>query len=465
MGASGTLVIEAPEQLDAELLEELRGRDRRLLLAAEVDGDDKGALIVRAHNGVPFYEAKWRDLTGTQRKRRLGRAWVEKSGDEWVKRRGKKQPGYLAERRAYALMPKVIAAHEAELRTMTPALRQATFAETARAWLDYLETEKRVKPSTLSAYGSLLAEPAENRKARIMRGFGEHLLRSITTRDVRKFLSKLDREDISPRTVNIHRQVLHSIFEFASREETFGLAANPVAGTEKRPEDGSKPGETFEPAEVMSFADAARAGLHRGRGGYGHSDYSLATLEEWQRINDQDAALFTIAAFTGLRLGELLALRWCDVDLLGGVLIVSRAMSDGQETSTKSRRARTIPLAAQAVTAFKSLLTRERFTSRGDFVFCRSDGGPLDRSAVRKRFIRAQEAAKIRVRRFHDLRHTFGTLAVRRFDLVAVKEMMGHAKLSTTERYLHSKPRPTDAALLTAIFDEREEGRALALAA
>lgn len=56
------------------------------------------------------------------------------------------------------------------------------------------------------------------------------------------------------------------------------------------------------------------------------------------------------------------------------------------------------------------------------------------------------------MRRFHDLRHTFGSLAIREFDLVAIKNMMGHAKLSTTERYLHTKPRPDDAAKLTDIF-------------
>jgi len=62
----------------------------------------------------------------------------------------------------------------------------------------------------------------------------------------------------------------------------------------------------------------------------------------------------------------------------------------------------------------------------------------------------------VRVRRFHDLRHTFGSLAIRRFDIRAVKEMMGHASLTTTERYLHSKPRPGDSAKLTAIFAVEE---------
>jgi integrase len=56
------------------------------------------------------------------------------------------------------------------------------------------------------------------------------------------------------------------------------------------------------------------------------------------------------------------------------------------------------------------------------------------------------------VRRFHDLRHTFGSLAIQQFDVVAVKDMMGHSRLTTTERYLHSKPRPGDAAKLTKAF-------------
>ncbi len=360
-------------------------------------------------------------------------------------------------------MAQVIEAHETVLRETTPSLRQALFDEAVLAWLDYLKTEKRIKPSTLAGYRSLLARQIGKRKARIMRAFGGRRLFSITQKEVREFLAKLDREDISARTVNIHRQVLHSIFEFARREDSFGLPSNPVAGTTKRPEDGAKPIEIFEPDEIRAIARAAREGLHRGKGGYPHSVYSMETEREWQRINDQDAALFTFAAFTGLRLGELLALRWRGVDLKGGMMIVSRAMSEGEETSTKSRRPRSVPLAQQAKDALELVRRRRHFTSRNDIVFCRADGNPLDRSAVRTRFIRAQEKASVRVRRFHDLRHTFGSLAIRRFDLVAVKEMMGHSKLTTTERYLHSKPRPTDAAMLTTIFAEHVDGGQLAL--
>jgi integrase len=397
----------------------------------------------------------------TQRRKRLGPAWVELNDEgKWVPRRGRIRHGYLDERRAYPLMAQVIEEHEERLRRDIPERSAAMFEEAADAWLEHLRTEKRVKPSTLVNYGILLAQPddgPEPRKARIMRAFGGRGLFDISSKDVRTFLSRLDREELSPRTVNIHRQVLHAIFEFARREESFGLPDNPAATTSKRPEDGPAPVETFEPDEIRAIAAAARAGLHRRRSGYPNSIYSTDTQEEWQRIGDQDASLFIVAATTGLRIGELGALRWRDVDLEEGFLTVSRALSAGQETSTKSRRSRVVPLAAQGREELESLRERQHFLSREDYVFCRPDGGPLDRSAVRTRFIRAQEAAGVRVRRFHDLRHTFGSLAIRRFDLVSVKEMMGHSKLTTTERYLHSRPRPSDGMKLTEIFAEEDE--------
>jgi integrase len=423
----------------------------------EIDRRENGALIVRSHKGLPFYEAKWRDATRRQRKRRLGRAWlVSDSNGGWKKRRGRVRDGFLDERRAYREMNQVIAAVEAE-QQISPRKRDARFEDAVEIWMEHLEFEKRAKPSTLDRYRNLLAKPQRDlerqRGARIMREFRGRKLRSITTEDVRRFLSRLDREDISARTVNIHRQILHSVFEYARRKDTFGLRYNPVADTGKRPEEGARPVETFEPEEIRAVAEAARSGLHRGRGGYKHSKFTNETDREWARMNEQDAALFLVAAFTGLRLGELLALHWSDVDLDRRILSVSRSMSAGEESSTKSRRARSVPLADQAASELRQLTERQHFTSRNDYVFCRPDGGPLDRSAVRSRFIRAQEKAGLRVRRFHDLRHSFGSLAIQRFDLVAVKDMMGHSKLTTTERYLHSKSRPDDVAKLSMVFE------------
>lgn len=416
-----------------------------------------GALVVRTSaTGSPQYEAKWRDSKRRQMKRRLGPAWLERNEDGgWRRRRGRVRAGFLDERRAHVEMARAIAEHEEEL-SREPLNRTATFEDASAAWLDHLEHEKRVKPSTLEDYRLMLADPSmprrgrQERSARLMRVFGGRKLATITSVDVARFLAALDREAVSARTVNKHRQVLHAIFEYAKRDDVFGLRENPVSRTEKRPEGGPKPIETFEPEEVHAIARAAREGRHRPRPNH---DYSPETRAEWQRVNDQDASLFIVAAFTGLRLGELIALRWSDVDFAGARLTVARAMSAGEEAgTTKSRRFRVVPLADQAAAELERLSHRPHFTGRGDFVFCRTDGGPLDRTTVRKRFHRAQLGAGVRVRRFHDLRHTFGSLAIRNLDSVTVQAMMGHSRLATTERYLHSKPRTDDAARLSSAF-------------
>jgi integrase len=419
-----------------------------------------GALLTRERKGGKvMYEAKWRDSTRTQRKRTLGRAWLEPDGEgDLVKPRGRIRPGFLDEQRAHVAMAKLIAEHEEELERR-PTSPEATFDDAVEAWLDYLEHEKRAKPATMRGYRTMVCSPQPSRprgkprKARLMRTFGGRKLADITTGDVNRFLSGLDLETISARQVNMHRQVLHSIFAYCMRADTFGLRENPASMTVKRPEPGAKPIDIFEPAEVLAVAEAARLGEHRGQGGYTHSRYSAETMAEWRRINEQDAALIVIAGFTGLRMGELRALRWEDVDLENAKVSVSRAMSWDTESSTKSRQMRTVPLAEQAILAFKGLLRRRNFVGRSDFVFVRPDGGSLDRSAVRHRFVAAQKAAGVRVRRFHDLRHTFGSIAIRKFDLVSVQAMMGHSKITTTQRYLHSKPRPDDAAKLTELFE------------
>jgi hypothetical protein len=190
-----------------------------------INASDKGVLIVRAYKGRPFYEAMWRNGTRRQRKRRLGRAWLEQDpSGTWIKRRGRVQDGYLDEKRAYREMGRVIAEVEAEPQPK-PGDRDALFDDAASAWLDHLENERRAKPSTLAGYRNLLAEPRHGDRtqkgARIMCAFGGQKLRGISTDDIRRFLSKIDKEEVSARTVNIHRQVLHAIFQHAMRGDAF----------------------------------------------------------------------------------------------------------------------------------------------------------------------------------------------------------------------------------------------------
>lgn len=105
-----------------------------------------------------------------------------------------------------------------------------------------------------------------------------------------------------------------------------------------------------------------------------------------------------------------------------------------------------------AAEALRTLKERSRFTKRTDLVFCGIDGGILDGRSLYKRYQQTQIAAGIRPRRFHDLRHTFGSLAIRTFDLRAVHDMMGHVSTSTTQQYLHSRPRADDAQKPAKVF-------------
>jgi integrase len=86
-------------------------------------------------------------------------------------------------------------------------------------------------------------------------------------------------------------------------------------------------------------------------------------------------------------------------------------------------------------------------------VFCNALGRSLDSSALRRRFKRARDAAGLRPLRFHDLRHTYGSLlAAAGVDLVTIQAAMGHGALVTTGRYLHARPAADQAAVFTQAF-------------
>jgi hypothetical protein len=100
---------------------------------------------------------------------------------------------------------------------------------------------------------------------------------------------------------------------------------------------------------------------------------------------------------------------------------------------TKSGRVRRV-LADQAAAALERMSRCKHFTDPDDLVFCNVLGRSLDDSALRRRYRRAQVAAGVRPLRFHDLRHTFGSLLAIRVDVVTIQKAMGHSALATTSR-------------------------------
>lgn len=418
--------------------------------------------IIRAgREGRPKWNAKW-SRGGRQIWRTIGPAWVEPDGHGgWRRRRGRPADGHLTEPEAVATMLSLVAEHDADQTRLEREAeerrrRGVTVRELAAEWLEHIARVKGAKPSTLNDYRSLLAEPGVPHRrgngrthGRLMASFGDRPINKVDVREVELFLRGLDHEGLSARNVNKHRQVLSAIFNYARRPATYALPANPVEGTDKRREAPPASLDFYEPEEIEALARAASAGQHRGP-----QPVELPADERAARAAEDahDAELFRVLAYTGLRLGEAVALRWADVDFGARRLIVQRALSGDTETTTKAHRVRHVGLATAAAEALARLAGRGDFTARDDYVFCSRLGRRLDPSAIRRRFKSAAAAAGLRPLKLHGLRHGAGSLLAREADAVAVQAFLGHSKLTTTERYMHAKARPDDLARLDRAF-------------
>lgn len=406
--------------------------------------------------GQPVWAVKWRSADGERVRRRLGTAaWVVREVDgEWSPRSGRPAPGHLSEyqaRRSVAELIRRVEAERAELRREDAAENRRlaaaagpTFRSLAHAWLEDVADVQGAKPSTLRDYRSMLAEPGVPHRrgdgrtiGRIMAALGDFVAAEVTTEQVNALLARHAKENVGPRSVNKHRQVLCAIFNFGLRAENVArwrLTSNPAAAAAKRREDKPARLEVFSVEQIEALARAAESGAWRGPREHAKPGGELLRTEE----DAQFAELLRVAAYTGLRRGELVTLRWRDVRWSERVLVVERALSADVEGTTKARRVRYVPLGDQALGALDRLSRRPNFTSEDDYVFAGITGDRLDPSAIRRRYVAARDAAGLPPLRFHDLRHTAGTLLTRVLDPVTVRDVLGHADLKTTERYLHA---------------------------
>lgn len=151
----------------------------------------------------------------------------------------------------------------------------------------------------------------------------------------------------------------------------------------------------------------------------------------------------------------MLALHWSDVDFEQSSIRVFEGHSANTTGKPKSRKSRTVPMIDKVAELLGQLKDRGHHVSKTDLVFVSRDGNNVDGSAVRRRYHATLDAAGLRRLRFHDLRHTFGSLAINVASIVQVQAWMGHADVKTTMRYLHHKSRADDARLLSAAFEPR----------
>jgi integrase len=165
-----------------------------------------------------------------------------------------------------------------------------------------------------------------------------------------------------------------------------------------------------------------------------------------------DVAVYTLAAEAGPRLSEIRGLKVRNVDFGSGLLRFEDGYTTkGGHAGNKGRRVRSAPMSANVRAV---LLPHCQGRSGDELVFEHESkpGEPICGVSLYRRFVSAAKRAGLPVLRFHDLRHSFGTQAIRAFNIYEVQRMMGHRHITTTERYLHYAPDPDAAAKLSRLW-------------
>jgi integrase len=304
---------------------------------------------------------------------------------------------------------------------------RVTVAEAGARYVDHLEHVMERKRTTIQDYRGYLSGHLDPY-------FGDRWIEKTDGGQVMGYLKRKRAQGLSTKTVQNHLTFLHGIFKFARKRGW--VSTNPVASVDRPRQVGSSRRRVryLQPDELDAVVRAVQ-------------DDVLEAVER---------ALYVTAAMTGLRQGELLALRWVDCDWIARRIRVADNYTRGQLDSPKSREGRSVPMADRVAGELERLFQRSRWQAEDDLVFGHPENGHvLDPSKMRKRFARALERARVRKITFHELRHTFGTrLAAAGVPLRAIQEWMGHADAKTTEVYRHYAPDPAGgAALVEGAFE------------
>jgi integrase len=304
-----------------------------------------------------------------------------------------------------------------------PRSNGLTVGEWMTIWLKSLDK----RPRTIEHYEG-------NIRLHIIPGLGSKKLAKLTATDVERFLAGRRAAGLAPRTVHHIRAVLRNALKKAVRNRLIPFNVAAEADPPNVPREEMR---TFDRDQVRKLLVAVKG----------------SPLE----------ALFVLAVGLGMREGELLGLRWSDIDMDRGVVRVARELqwirvsgSEGQREAAlvepKSRTSlRTLPLSAPAVEALRDHRARwrdhklalgDRYLNQWNLLFVGAHGEPLYPKSVWREWRRILAIAELPNIRFHDLRHTAGTLMREQgVDVKVIQEMLGHSSVSTTlDVYGHVTP-------------------------
>jgi integrase len=291
------------------------------------------------------------------------------------------------------------------------------FKDYAELWLNgYIKGMRR--HSTFVRYQDILTRY-------VYSTLGPKLLSEIRRGEIRDLLLKLHRGGLSKSTVTLVKDVISGPLSFAVDEELIHI--NPATGITKRLQLGRDRKIAIEPLtgeEVHLF------------------------LSTCQAKAKEHYPFFLCAFRTGMRLGELLALQWGDVDWHGKFIEVRRSYKLGQLTPTKTGRVRRVDMSDQLIEGLKELYAQRKREAlqegRGEIcetIFHRG-GKHMEQNYIRRVFKQLLTRAGLREIRLHDIRHTFASLLLSNgASPVYVKEQLGHTSIQmTVDIYGHLIP-------------------------
>jgi len=263
--------------------------------------------------------------------------------------------------------------------------RTPKFMEYAKLWLESYVKHLR-RESTYERYCSLL-------ELHVFPVLGKVPLDEIKRGDIRNLLISLLKKNLSWGTVCLVRDVISGPMIQAFDEEL--ITANPVARILKRINEPRNQKKEIDPLN--------------------HEEVALF-LETCLKYYPEHYPFFLTAFRTGMRLGELLALKWGDIDWHGKFILVRRSYKRGRIDHTKTGKQRRVDMTDQLIdTLHDFLLTRKKEaleSGKGmveEFIFHRN-GKPIEQNSIRYPFKRILEKAGLRDIRFHDIRHTYASL-------------------------------------------------------
>jgi len=312
--------------------------------------------------------------------------------------------------------------------TLDPVSSKTLLKEYCENWLDTYTHVNNLKASTTKSY----REALDNYILPLM---GHMPLRSIKKRQVKKLITDLGKRGISRRTEKgLSRNSVRIILA------TLRAILNSVV------DDDILVGN---PAQKVGKFTKSRTERQRDIHPLTGEELSLFLGSLQQHFPAYHCFFLTLAR-TGLRLGEALALQWGDIEFEGRFIDIRRSLVAGRIETPKNGKTRKVDMSLQLTTALKDhLLERKAETLKkgwremAEWVFCDSNGNPLDGNNVRKRvFHKALAKAEIRRVRIHDIRHTYASLLIQNGESLAyVRDQLGHHSIQVTvDIYGHLVP-------------------------